>query len=541
MTERDSEKTGSFEGLGLAPVLADRLAELGIDDPTRFQRFAVPLLRRGNNVVARAGPGAGTLVAYGAPLLDRLPLDDEEGGGGPAGLVLVPTADAADALARSLAGLALATGHAVAALDGAWRNPEGSHVLFAEPRRALAAVRDSRLKLDALRSFVVDGSAAIRSLGEWEAVETLLGLVSDGVQRVVLGEPLEDEVEDFAERHLGRAMRYPPKAAPGEEESPPGRGVLRYVATEGDREETLARVVEVELYEGDLPLVVHCRGDADAASVLETLSARGWEAGGPGEEVPVRVASEGAGSGETPDPGGDAGVTISYGVPPDDDALLRRHGGSGRATVLAAPRELPHLRALAERSGFQLRPFPLPASSRRRSETDAFRSRVREALQERDLGPYLLLLDPIFRHASPEEVAAALAALLRTGGAAPAGADAPPGAPAGSGAGPPSGRGAARRGDEGPAWTRLFLSLGEKDGTRPGEIVGTITGEVGIDGSRIGKIEIRDTFSLVEVDRAVAERVIESLNGTTIRGRALRVDYDRKTGGRPRPRRRSRS
>jgi ATP-dependent RNA helicase DeaD len=77
------------------------------------------------------------------------------------------------------------------------------------------------------------------------------------------------------------------------------------------------------------------------------------------------------------------------------------------------------------------------------------------------------------------------------------------------------------------AWIRLFVGVGEKDGVGPGDLLGAIAGEAGVEGSQVGKIEIRDTFSLVEVLPPVAEKIIRSLNGTTIRGRAVRVDHDR--------------
>ena len=78
---------------------------------------------------------------------------------------------------------------------------------------------------------------------------------------------------------------------------------------------------------------------------------------------------------------------------------------------------------------------------------------------------------------------------------------------------------------------------------RPADIVGAITGEAGIRGDEVGKVEIRDTFSVVEVVNSAADRVIRTLNGTTMKNRSLRVDYDRKTAaggsraGRPKDRR----
>jgi ATP-dependent RNA helicase DeaD len=81
--------------------------------------------------------------------------------------------------------------------------------------------------------------------------------------------------------------------------------------------------------------------------------------------------------------------------------------------------------------------------------------------------------------------------------------------------------------------------VGERDGLRPGDLLGAITGEAGVEGNAVGKIEIRESHSVVEVHDAVARKVIKALNGTTIKGRAVRADFDRprRSGPRaPRPR-----
>jgi ATP-dependent RNA helicase DeaD len=77
------------------------------------------------------------------------------------------------------------------------------------------------------------------------------------------------------------------------------------------------------------------------------------------------------------------------------------------------------------------------------------------------------------------------------------------------------------------------VAVGDKDGVGPGDLLGAIAGEAGVDGSKVGKIEIKETYSLVEVLPGVADLIIRKLNGTTIRGRAVRVDQDR---GSPRER-----
>ena len=65
------------------------------------------------------------------------------------------------------------------------------------------------------------------------------------------------------------------------------------------------------------------------------------------------------------------------------------------------------------------------------------------------------------------------------------------------------------------------------EGVKPGDLLGALAGESGVDGSSFGKIEIRDTYSLVEVRPSDAETVSKAVNGSSIRGRSARVDYDR--------------
>ena len=62
----------TFEELGVAPELVEALAAEGIEDPTAFQESALPVLLRENSLMAQAGPGAGTLIAYGIPILQAV-------------------------------------------------------------------------------------------------------------------------------------------------------------------------------------------------------------------------------------------------------------------------------------------------------------------------------------------------------------------------------------------------------------------------------------------------------------------------------------
>jgi len=86
---------------------------------------------------------------------------------------------------------------------------------------------------------------------------------------------------------------------------------------------------------------------------------------------------------------------------------------------------------------------------------------------------------------------------------------------------------APERGGFGSGVTRVFVGLGRAGGVRPGDLVGAITNEAGLQGKDVGAIQIADGFSLVEVPEAAAERVIGALRGATIRGQKVVVRRER--------------
>jgi ATP-dependent RNA helicase DeaD len=516
----------TFDDLGVTPELVEALAAEGIEVPTEIQQAAIPLLLRGNSLLVQAGPGAGTLVTYGIPLLQTLDPDATA----PGGLVLAPSPEAASNLAASMSRLAIPQGHRIAALGSPWALPELAGILFATPEDLLAAIQESRITVEGVTSVVVDGFPALTPQGR-EALETLFGLFPREGQRMILGQPLTDTAEAFGRSHLHRAVHVPPRAAQGEAgPSVPRRGEVHYRVVGEAKDGEVLRTVANSLDEGSLHVVLFLKTDDQAADLGDFLALHGYLSGPPGDaDFPVWLAVEELEARKVmtawEDPESLAAVSVD--VPFGPDSLDRRHGGKEKSVVLVRSRELPHLKDVARRTGYRLVPAPEPLPTRIAGELDRLADLLERVLQEESLAPHYLALEPLFVRHSPAEVAAAALALLQRRQISakvqtPDMRVSPERTP---GSGPPP-----------KAWVRLFVGVGEKDGVGPGDLLGAITGEAALEGSQIGKIEIRDTFSLVEVSPASADRIIRAVNGTTIKGRAVRVDYDRGgPKGRPSP------
>jgi hypothetical protein len=165
----------------------------------------------------------------------------------------------------------------------------------------------------------------------------------------------------------------------------------------------------------------------------------------------------------------------------------------GEPVLLTTAAQLPYVRSLAR----PLTPLRLPTpADRAQDRTAHLRERVARILDGGNVDAELALLDPLFDRHDPAEVAAAILALSRQ--------------PAAVSETPPSSV---------PTWTKVFVNVGKKDQAAAKDLVGALIREVGIAKEAIGRIELRETFSLVEVTPAVAERVVRGLTGATIKGR----------------------
>jgi ATP-dependent RNA helicase DeaD len=501
----------SFEELGVAPELVEALAAEGVEHPTPLQQEAVPVLRQGNNLLLAAGPGSGVLVAWALPLLERL---DPEAAG-PQVLVLTATSEVADRLAESVARLASATGVSVAALGSAWSLPAHAEILLGTPADVLNAVAVGEIALAGVGALVVDQAQNVESLAGLDQVERVIDYLDTDCQRVLSALPVSRGVSDLVQRHVRRAPILPPPEA----ETPPKRGRVRFRITPEPREAAALSLAAELLPDEARHVLFFCRSEDRAADLGDYLTLHGYLAGAPGDSsAPVWLGVD-ALAARPAIADTDGVLVVSCDVPPDPDTLDRRHSVREDGIVVVLPREVAHLKSLGRRTGYDTVPFPPPAGGPP-SSVAILRETLATALEEGDAGPYLSVLEPLFERFDPAEVAAVAVSLLRERPAAVVATPAPA-QPAGT---PP----------QVPAWAKLFVSVGERDGLRAGDLLGAITGEAGVDGRAVGKIDIHESHTLVEVHDSVAQTVIKALNGTSIRGRAVRADFDRpRRGGAP--------
>jgi ATP-dependent RNA helicase DeaD len=364
----------------------------------------------------------------------------------------------------------------------------------------LALVRRAALKLDRVNSVALVWADDILAAGEGPALEAIMSEIPRDASRVLIAAALSPPVEELAERYLRRARRA--GTADSTTDQAPVR--LSYVlVSAAGRRDALRRVLD----DADPPrAAAFARTERGLAELRDALGELGYE---------ENDASVGVISGES-DP--TASLIVLYEIP-ETAAQLRAAMGDGapRVVALARPRDIQRLRALAGGPVTPLTTRETMERARRRDEIarDELRAEARRGLPDWQR----LALEPLLDELDPIDIAAAAMRLRerererREPEAPGVGSDRPAARPV--------------------AWTRLFLTTGSRDNVRAGDLVGMITAESGIPGDKIGKIELRDTHSLVEVAADVADVVVERINGAQVKGRRIVARPERAREDRP--------
>lgn len=502
----------SFQDIGVGEGLVEALAAEGLEAPTSLQAKALPVLQRGHDLVLRSGPGAGVVVAYGIPILERI---DPEGPS-PQALVLVSDEPRAGGVAESLGRLALPLSIQVSALAPGWADADRAGLVVATPGAVEAAIGNGSISLSHVAILVLDGLSLMLGGGMSGALERILAAVPPEAQRIAVSLPVNQQVEGFVDQHLKRATHVPPRVTE-EGGGDIRRGTVEFSLVREDRVAEAADHVARLLSAGSRHVLVFCRTEDRAADLGDLLDLRGFRSGYPGEEeatvwlgVDDMEGRRAIQNSEVPD-----GVaTISMDVPADPDAMDRRHGLGSSPLVLVLGREIPHLGEVAREAGYGLR-SPLAGLE---APSGGAKAGTRLPVEFFDLlreGPGATAtpeLAQLLGRYTAEGVAGAAVRLLMDRGLAP------PQVESEDDSGVPEGV---------PVWVKVFLTVGERDGVTVGDLLGAVTGEAEIQGSDVGRIEIKDTYSRVEVGVDAAPKILKALNGTSIRGRSVRADYDR--------------
>jgi ATP-dependent RNA helicase DeaD len=566
------DTTNPFAALGLSEPLVRTLGDLGYEGPTPIQERTIPILLAGGDLIGQAQTGTGKTAAFALPLLERLDFSGDE----TLALVLTPTRELAMQVAEAIHSYARGLGHinVLPVYGGAPIGPQlrrlerGTQIVVGTPGRIIDHLDRRSLDLSKVQMIVLDEADEMLKMGFQEDVERILGAAPEERQTALFSATMPDEILRISRKYLRNPQRveieHKSMAAPAIEQ--------RFLnLAEGQKLEVLTQLLELESSDA---VLIFRRTKNGAAELAERLEARGFAAvalhGDMAQslresvirrvksgQVEIVVATDVAARGLDLE---QITHVINYDIPNDVEAYVHRIGRTGRAgrsglaTLFVTPRERRMMREIEKFSGTPIKPMKLPTRADVAARRIAlFKETIRQNLQQGDLDLYLELVEQLSEEGKYDIAEIAAAAARVANGARslapepeprpvvderPVRRDEPSRGRAAAGGHQPRERGGYERGgspgrerdDEGAKVT-LSMAVGNRDGIRPADVVGSIANEAGIAGREIGPIQILEDRTIVSIPAEYRDLVIEKLSRAKFRGRSVNL---RETNEQPR-------
>ncbi|WP_372012983.1 DEAD/DEAH box helicase [Pseudoxanthomonas sp. 10H] len=578
--EQESPAAPRFGDLGLPEPLLAALAAVGYESPSPIQAATIPALLAGRDVLGTAQTGTGKTAAFALPVLANLDLSRTK----PQALVLAPTRELAIQVAEAFQRYAtkMPGFHVLPIYGGQGYGPQlaalrrGVHVVVGTPGRVIDHLNRGSLDLSELRCLVLDEADEMLRMGFIDDVEAVLQKTPPTRQVALFSATMPPPIRRIAQTYL----KDPAEVTIAAKTTTSANIRQRYWFVSGMHKlDALTRIIEAEPFDA---MIVFARTKAGTEELAQKLQARGQAAAAINGDLQqqqreriiqqlkdgkldVLVATDVAARGLDVER---ISHVLNYDIPYDTESYVHRIGRTGRAgrsgeaILFVTPREKGMLRAIERATRQPIEEMRLPSVEAVNDRRVAkFFERISGALEAGGLEPYRdLVARYAGEHGLPEsEVAAALARLLQ--GDTPLlleANDPPPRAPRfereprqgdhddrrgprpprehGDGFAPRPPR--AAEGEYGARPPRTSkppreapsagmetyrVEVGHVHGVKPGNIVGAIANEAGLESRFIGRIDIHEDHSILDLPEGMPAEIMSHLQKAWVVGQQLRI------------------
>ncbi len=551
----------TFAVLQLAPQLLQAIAEKGYLQPTPIQAKIIPEMLGGRDVLAQSQTGSGKTAAFALPILSQIDSAQPK----TQVLVLTPTRELAIQVAKSFSGYGVhIPGLAVAAIYGGQDyEPQlrqlrrGAHVVVGTPGRVIDHLRRGTLDVRGIDTLVLDEADEMLNMGFLEDVQFVLEQTPHDRQVALFSATLPEPIRQIAKRYLDNPVKITIEQT--KITAAPIRQRAVFVSPR-EKIDVLKRFLEVEPTDG---VIVFTKTKDATVLVADKLSRDGLSAVAINGDLPQRtrertienfrnghldilVATDVAARGLDVQR---VSHVFNFDLPHDSESYVHRIGRTGRAgrkgdaIIFLTGSQRSKLR-LIERAVQQNLEVVDPPSIEEvnASRIKNFCNRIDNVTAARDL---TIFKDLIANYAEQsgqplELIAAALAQIAQQGRPfllqqQPTESRRRRADEKSHSEGERSRRGKREFGPPGSGMTRYRIQVGHRDGVKPGNIVGAVANEAGIDGQMIGPIRIHDAYSTIDLPEGMPEDVYQALRSTRIGGKLLRLSIEREGADHARP------
>ena len=543
----------TFEALGLKAEILQSVTDLGFTNPTPIQEQAIPVLLSGTmDFVGLAQTGTGKTAAFGLPLLHLINSADRF----PQALIVCPTRELCLQITndlmtfkKHLKGVNVEAVYGGASITMQIRGlRQGVQIVVATPGRLIDLIERKAIDLQKVKYVVLDEADEMLNMGFRDDIDFVLKNTINRESIWLFSATMPPEVRAISKNF----MTTPKEITVGKKNS--GNANIDHqfhVASAHQRYETLKRIID---FNPGMYGIIFTRTKADAQEISERLSKSGYDIEALHGDLTQQqrdkvmgrfrtkvlqllIATDVAARGIDVD-----GIThvINYELPDDMEVYTHRSGRTARAgksgvcISICHVKETFKIRQLERMVNATFHKVDIPSGKDvcRKQFFHFMDKLIQTDISHGDYETYLPDLMEKFKDVTKEEVLQRVAALefdhflkyyenaedlnlkldsrsraLQTDR---------------NSNGSRSERTFNNRGDNG--YTRLFVNLGIKDGFYKASFLQFILDESNLKKEVLGKIDMREMNSWVEVDRASAAKMISSIDGKRYNNRTVRMN-----------------
>jgi ATP-dependent RNA helicase DeaD len=518
------DRMTKFEELGLSKKVLLAIHDMGFEEPSPIQAACIPLVLQGHDVIGQAQTGTGKTAAFGIPVVETI-----TPGKHVQTLILTPTRELAIQVAGEIRKISRykkmrslpiyggqSIGHQIRALQ------QGVQMVIGTPGRVLDHLRRGTLKLDRLHTIVIDEADEMLDMGFIEDIEAILKETPTDRQTLLFSATMPEQVRRLASKY----MKQPEHVTINRGEvTVPLIDQVYYKVLERHKLESLCRIVDSE----DVSLgIIFCRTKRGVDELTEALIARGYLVDGlhgdlsqaqrdrvmkkfRNNEIEFLIATDVAARGIDVD---NVTHVINYDIPQDPESYVHRIGRTGRAgkrglaVTLVTPREFKLLKMIERETKGKLIAKEVPSLADVTERlTETWREKVRTAILEGGLAHYRAILGELVDEFDPVDVAAAALKLASSPDFNTVEDDYDFGDTGGS-----------------KGMVRFFLNIGKTANISPADLVKAVSDHSGVPPRAIGKIDMFDRFTFLEVEEESAPFVYEALRQSRINGMRINLE-----------------
>lgn len=412
-TEKGSGETTesrSFADLGVEPRLLKAIDEMGFVNPMPIQEMVIPhLLTRQGDVVGLAQTGTGKTAAFGLPLLQRIDISTER----PQALIIAPTRELCLQIAGDLAdfskyidGLRVLPVYGGSSIESQIRSlRKGVQVIVATPGRLIDLIKRGEVNLDSVHTVVLDEADEMLNMGFLDDINEILTHVPSERKMLMFSATMPKEIAGIAKRFMNDPVEF---VAGNRNEGTKNVRHIYYMVKAHDKYLALKRVVDNS---PNIYGIVFCRTKKDTQDIADKLIADGYNADCLHGDLSqaqrdlamkkfrdhvtqILVATDVAARGLDVD---DLTHVINFGLPDDVAVYTHRSGRTGRANktgvsvAIIHGREKSKIRQIEKILGreFEYRKVPTPEHIIEKQLYNLADRLERVEVNEEEIGKYI--------------------------------------------------------------------------------------------------------------------------------------------------------